>query len=304
MICLKKCCRILLLYIIIGIICYNPLFGSTQAAFQVEVGQEISYEIKKSKIKVEVDVLKENFEGFKVAGETFPIGETVIVNVTTVKANQVNWKALAGNKSETHNIFTSFDLSFFFDALFFISSSTFIQLDPSSIYLSGTIPETYLKPIIIPPILDAAPSTWDYFDYVIEEQASLMSSLLGLTDDYDYNGSYEEMNEMMTFTWGYNSTYALETYSMNVNSYTTFCYNRSAGLLESLDTSCYVYGEIESNNYIITMESQINQLESEKGFNFAEFFANNKWYIIGGGGGLVAVAIIVSVVLVIKKKKG
>ncbi|MBD3192637.1 MAG: hypothetical protein GF308_18495 [Candidatus Heimdallarchaeota archaeon] len=301
---MKKCCRTLLLFVVIGIICYNPLFSSTRAAFQVEVGQEISYEIKKSKIEVEFDILEENFKGFKLASKIFPIGETVIVNVTTVNTNQVNWKALAGNKSETYNIVTSFDLSYFFEALFFISSSTFTQLNPNSIYSSGTIPETYLRPILIPPILDAAPTTWDYFDYVIEEQESLVSSLLGFADDYDYNGSYEEMNEMMTFTWGYNSTYTLETYSMNINSYTTFRYNRSVGLLESLDTSCYVYGEIENNNYIITMESQINQLESEKGVNFAEFFANNKWYIIGGGGGLVAVAIIVSVILVIQKKKG
>ncbi len=303
---MKKYQRILLTFLLITTTLLFFFTSPVNGSYQVEVGEKIYYEITKSEADVEFDNIHETFTGFRIRNEIIPEGETVAVNVTSITEESVKWKVLLGEKNSTLEGFPAAFGSLDFAVLFF-SLSGFAKTNfLSKIYTDGIVREQYHRAFIFPPILDNAPKTWDSFEKLIDDQASLLGSMLTGYQDVDCSGSYSKLNGLLTLNWWFTYKDSTVNGPIITSSETTFSYNMTTGLLENTRTDDLVTGVYYGNDFEISVITQLKHVApppvESVGFNFADFFANNMLYIIGGGVGLIVI-IIVAVGIVVSRKK-
>ena len=307
---MKRCSRVLLPCFLIGLMFCAPFLAPVHGAFQVEAGQKLYYEVTTSSIDVTYDLIQESFVGFDVGGEMFPEGDTITVNITSITASEANWKILAGDQFETGSVPDVIDYLYLAMLLFQSAVDSVDVIDINDLYTGGELTAVYPPPLFVPPIVNVAPVTWDAFEILVTEQEDFLNSVMSSYTINDFGGSYDDSNGLMTFNWWYEAETDVGYVSFTLSNYNTLVYNLTTGILKSMDISTTYAGVISPSatdivNFSISTESQVTQVAPPKGsgFDFAEFFANYKWYIIGGGAGLVAVLVVISVVLVVRGRK-
>ncbi|NHJ46362.1 MAG: hypothetical protein FK733_01115 [Asgard group archaeon] len=290
--------------LVLLLICSSFLLAqNTQGVFQLEIGDQVAFQIVAASHEITVSSTSDTFEGCFNDGTIISNGTIIVVEVTNVTTDELKYKTTNITPEITgtypSDISTTVYFNFLVAVYLFLSDVDFVE-----IVSSGVIDPVYFNIFELPLFVDPKPQTWLDFAAIAPFIEGTLQSMFSTWDPLSVDATYSEVGDRMTMTLTFYASDVFDpTTSIVLENYSLFSYNMTTGVLIDAGNYFTTSGTYQSAAFLTTSNYGIEQTDlPDTRFNFLEFLSENKWYFIGGGGGVVLIITTVVVVSVIRKR--